>query len=67
MFNEHIEKVKEIENKQWDSKMNKNFQCHFWPTFGKQLVSIKSGDSKKYALRERPRSREKPENVTLRL
>lgn len=47
--------------------MNKNFQLHFWPQFGKTMVAVQSGDTKRYTMKERPRSREKPENVTMRL
>lgn len=67
LFNEHIEKVKEIEKKYWDPKQNPKFQCHFWPQFGKRLVPVVRGDKTTFAMKDRARSKERPENVTVRL
>lgn len=67
LVNEHIEKVKEIEKKLWDPKQNPKFQCHFWPQFGKRLVPVVRGDKTTFAMKERAKSKERPENVTMRL
>jgi hypothetical protein len=67
LFNEHVEKVKEIDKKMWDPKQNPKFQCHFWPQFGKRLIPVLRGDKTVFQMKDRARSKEKPENVTMRL
>jgi hypothetical protein len=53
-----------LDKKYWDPKQNKAFQCHFWPQFGKRLVPKPGGG---FGMKDRPKSKEKPDNVTMRL